>query len=639
MGSETCRSCHPGEYASWHGSFHRTMTRRATPENVRAPFTGELSDRGVVVRLETGADGAFRVHLLDRPGGRVMRSSDVVLTTGSHHLQNYWFTIDGGWYAQLPFTWLVGEGRWVPTQDSFLQPDKREPDPPAVWNQSCVYCHTVGGAGGVSEDGQRAETRVSELGIACEACHGPGQAHVEANRSPWRRYRRYLGADPDPTVAQPARLARERADAVCAQCHGIFQRTDVVALNRQADTFRAGDELTPTRQLLLPRPHPQRPGRLLIPPAPGAAPRATVLPAAGAASTVEVLGYDEAGIHLAAELPAGAALVEVGDLRLRGVIEAYPGGAALTGAAWPADTVERLARALGWRGGAPGTYDLGGFWGDGAVRSAGREANGLARSGCATAGELTCLSCHAMHDYQAPADMLAPAMDTDAACTGCHPGLTGPAHTHHADVTCYDCHMPRTTFGLLGAIRAHRIDSPTAEMSARYGRPNACNLCHVDRPLSWTAEWLAKWYGQPVPALDADDHRLAAAVRWLLEGDGAQRGVAAWAFRAAPARRAAGETWAAPLLAAVLDDDYAAVRAVAGATLKALPGFADWTYDYVAPPAERRAAAAAALARWAGQTPDRTGPAVLIEGPGRPDHPTIEALRHRRDRRPVFVSE
>ena len=29
--SNSCRACHPGNYASWHASFHRTMTQVATP--------------------------------------------------------------------------------------------------------------------------------------------------------------------------------------------------------------------------------------------------------------------------------------------------------------------------------------------------------------------------------------------------------------------------------------------------------------------------------------------------------------------------------------------------------------------------------------------------------------------------------
>src|SRR5688572_7734864 len=35
VGSDSCRSCHPSQYDSWHGSFHRTMTQHATPASVR----------------------------------------------------------------------------------------------------------------------------------------------------------------------------------------------------------------------------------------------------------------------------------------------------------------------------------------------------------------------------------------------------------------------------------------------------------------------------------------------------------------------------------------------------------------------------------------------------------------------------
>ena len=36
--SNTCRACHPAQYASWHTSYHRTMTQVAGPETVVADF-------------------------------------------------------------------------------------------------------------------------------------------------------------------------------------------------------------------------------------------------------------------------------------------------------------------------------------------------------------------------------------------------------------------------------------------------------------------------------------------------------------------------------------------------------------------------------------------------------------------------
>ncbi|MDB4968040.1 MAG: hypothetical protein JWN44_3729, partial [Myxococcales bacterium] len=41
VSSDACRACHPTEYATWHRSYHRTMTQPASARAVRAPFAGE----------------------------------------------------------------------------------------------------------------------------------------------------------------------------------------------------------------------------------------------------------------------------------------------------------------------------------------------------------------------------------------------------------------------------------------------------------------------------------------------------------------------------------------------------------------------------------------------------------------------
>ena len=38
VGSASCRSCHPEEHATWHESFHRTMSQVATRDTVAARF-------------------------------------------------------------------------------------------------------------------------------------------------------------------------------------------------------------------------------------------------------------------------------------------------------------------------------------------------------------------------------------------------------------------------------------------------------------------------------------------------------------------------------------------------------------------------------------------------------------------------
>ena len=50
--------------------------------------------------------------------------------------------------------------------------------------------------------------------------------------------------------------------------------------------------------------------------------------------------------------------------------------------------------------------------------------------------------------------------------------------------------MPRIVHGLSDMIRTHKIGSPTDERMLSKSAPNACNLCHLDRSISWTLEKL-----------------------------------------------------------------------------------------------------------------------------------------------------
>ena len=75
VSSETCRACHPSQYQTWHGSFHRTMTQVATPESVRADYDGVVVDAGPgrPMRLERRGDEFWAEFDDPRLGGRPAR--------------------------------------------------------------------------------------------------------------------------------------------------------------------------------------------------------------------------------------------------------------------------------------------------------------------------------------------------------------------------------------------------------------------------------------------------------------------------------------------------------------------------------------------------------------------------------------
>ncbi len=287
------------------------------------------------------------------------------------------------------------------------------------------------------------------------------------------------------------------------------------------------------------------------------------------------------------------------------------------------------------------------FWPDGMVRVTGREYNGLLDTACFQRGKMSCLSCHSMHGYLDNNDQLAPRMETNEACLKCHDDFRDnlTAHTHHAaDSTgslCYNCHMPHTTYGLLSGIRSHQIDSPSVEAHLKTGRPNACNLCHLNQTLEWSSSHLTKWYDHRQPKLDNDDKSISAMLKMLLKGDAGQRAIAAWNMGWEPARKASGGNWQAPWLIRTMNDPYAAVRYIAHKALMADPAFAGTPFDYTAPLAKRATQIDAISERRAdagllGQAPHAQ---LLLDAQGKPLEDVADRLTRQRDNRPITLQE
>jgi predicted CXXCH cytochrome family protein len=582
--SNSCRSCHPREYDTWHGSYHRTMTQPAIPSAVIAPLSNlRLFNRGREYFIWRDAD-EYWIDMVDSdwehdllargqspdgvPNPPRVRTR-IVMTTGSHHQQTYWVaSATRGVLYNVPFMYLVEDQRLVPREDVFLRPPDagRGHD---VWNNNCIECHSVAGEGNFDQSGM-AHSEVAELGISCEACHGPGYKHLQANRDPIRRLALHRSDQSDDTIVQPARLTAQAAAHVCGQCHGMnVFKNDVL---RTGERFRAGGDLTRTKMIL---------------------------------RTCDRKTTD------------------------------------LDKPDWP-----RLLKHLQRQ--SP-TFLEERFWSDGMVRVSGREHNAMVESACFDTRKLSCLSCHSMHSSDAT-DQLAHGMATNEACLQCHREYRAPervaAHTHHptgsSGSECLNCHMPHTTYGLLKAIRSHLIDSPSVRSTLDTGRPNACNLCHLDQPLSFAARHLHEWYGQESPSLPLEHQTVSAALLWALRGDANQRALIAWHMGWKPAVKTSGEEWLGAPLAHLLADPYSAVRYIAARSLKKQPSFHDFVYDFVAPSQQLKEARDRAMEHWQMTRPptlDRTGPAVLIEYGRRLHNSMFDQYAQQRDDRRVDLRE
>jgi hypothetical protein len=590
--SSACKACHPREYATWFGSYHRTMTQVATPETARAPFDGVVAAvHGRPMQLST--QGSELWAEFDDPDSnvdpdrRARITRRVVMITGSHNQQIYWYaTGRNRMLGQLPGAYLLANNQWIPRRAAVLHPPS---DPPfsetGHWNSTCIACHATDGRprfdqpfGSAPLDTQIADTEVTEFGIACEACHGPSGAHARANHDPLRRYQLHFAGAGDRTAAQPARFAPKQSSQICGQCHGIWEFYDEAG-ERDANVnglpFRPGDDLTRTRFVAQPTVN-------------------------GQSATMQALLADDAG------------------------------------------------------------FVRDSFWADGKVRVSGREYNGLLESPCfrkATDEKrtLSCFSCHTLHKqaddprsiHEWADDQLGAGKDGNEACLQCHDNYRGEkltAHTRHgassSGSSCYNCHMPFTTYGLLKAIRSHTISSPSVTETTMVGRPNACNLCHLDKTLAWTSRALREWYGIEEAPLGGDEQRVAASLLQLLRGDASQRAIVAAAMGWPPAQQASGTDWMVPHLAQLLDDPYDAVRFVGARSLRTLPGFVDFSYDLFSTPTDRRQAQLRTMRTWDRTRRTRNFEAALLFTPaGDVDIPRVVELLKGRSTRRVLMRE
>src|SRR5262249_33705531 len=145
---------------------------------------------------------------------------------------------------------------------------------------------------------------------------------------------------------------------------------------------------------------------------------------------------------------------------------------------------------------------------------------------------------------------------------------------------------------------SHYIDSPSVANNLETGRPNACNLCHLDQSLAWTAKQLRQWYGKPEPQLTLEQRSYAAGPLWALKGDAGLRALAAYAMGWRAAHPASARGWLPPFLAILLDDRYAAVRHIAHRSLKTLPGYENFKFDYIGSAQARAEGKQRAMSTW-----------------------------------------
>ena len=179
VGAETCASCHSEVYNAWRGSHHSWAWRTPEPANVLGDFDNVVFEHnGITTRFSQRGDAYF--ISTDGPDGTTMEYR-ISHTVGVTPLQQYLVETEPGRLQALDVVWDVEQERWYnlyPDQDLKAGDGLHWTGPYKNWNGRCAECHATGYQKNYDPRDKTFASTQAEIGVTCEACHGPGEAHV-----------------------------------------------------------------------------------------------------------------------------------------------------------------------------------------------------------------------------------------------------------------------------------------------------------------------------------------------------------------------------------------------------------------------------------------------------------------------------
>ena len=216
-GSEVCADCHREIFEAYQATGMARSSGQVTGIESEGAFTHKLSGVGYRVFRQAGAAW----FSFDIAGVHGQRRLEYFVGSGSVG-RSYLYTV-GGFLYQAPVSWYSAPGKWD------LSPGYRQYDRVYLTRgieTVCLECHAsrLQPAAGTS-NGYRSPPFL-EGGVSCERCHGPGDGHVAGRGK----------------MINPARLAPDRRDSICAQCHLAGEAR--IARAGAAGRFRPGDRLS-----------------------------------------------------------------------------------------------------------------------------------------------------------------------------------------------------------------------------------------------------------------------------------------------------------------------------------------------------------------------------------------------------------
>ncbi len=220
-GGKACIECHQKEYRLWKGSDHDSAMAVASDSSVKGDFNNaQYTSNGITSKFYKRA-GKFYVYTQGTDDK--MQEYQVAYTFGIRPLQQYLIPFANGKYQCLPIAWNSKEHKWFNMAEMVYKPEDLKPDnwlywtnQAQNWNSMCAECHSTNLQKNFDLDTKSYHTTWQDINVNCEACHGPGSAHIEWARLP------EMGRPQDNNtglIVKTSKITSRQYVGLCAPCH------------------------------------------------------------------------------------------------------------------------------------------------------------------------------------------------------------------------------------------------------------------------------------------------------------------------------------------------------------------------------------------------------------------------------------
>jgi hypothetical protein len=189
------------------GDFEKNNTL-----TVKVPGKAPKMARKEITTTMSKKDGKYYVNTI----GPDWESHDyeVKYVIGVNREQNYVTEFANGALHVLPVEWEIEDVKWEDNrglEKHYPGNGKYWSDAGRAWQFTCGSCHVTGMKLNYVEATDSFQTIWIDLGISCEACHGPGSNHIKVAKTIFDKEK--------DTIINPAKLPWKLRSMVCGQCH------------------------------------------------------------------------------------------------------------------------------------------------------------------------------------------------------------------------------------------------------------------------------------------------------------------------------------------------------------------------------------------------------------------------------------